>query len=106
MQRKSKEHREWQSILVVHPVGLALAKKMKRKFGTPYMSYLSATAIPSRIYQSYKELFEILEKPLPENSWAGIKMQRSALRQQSQSLVEKHISAEIQRFATMNFTVF
>ena len=51
--------------LVVHPVGLALAKKMKRKFGTPYVVF-ERYSDPNRIYQSYKELFEILEKPLPE----------------------------------------
>ena len=51
--------------LVVHPVGLALAKKMKRKFGTPYIVF-ERYSDPDRIYQSYKELFEILEKPLPE----------------------------------------
>ena len=38
---------------------------MKRKFGTPYIVF-ERYSDPDRIYQSYKELFEILEKPLPE----------------------------------------
>lgn len=50
--------------LVVHPVGLSLAKKMK-KFGTPYVVF-ERYSDPDRIYHAYKELFEILEKQMPE----------------------------------------
>ena len=51
--------------LVVHPVGLSLAKKMKKKFGTPYVVF-ERYSDPDRIYHAYKELFEILEKQMPE----------------------------------------
>lgn len=91
--------------LVVHPVGLALAKKMKRKFGTPYIVF-ERYSDPDRIYQSYKELFEILEKPLPEKLAGWYQEAKSAQRQQSLYLMAKLILVEIQRFVTMNFTVF
>ena len=49
--------------LVVHPVGISLAKKMKKKFGTPYVVF-ERYSDPDRIYHAYKELFEILEKQM------------------------------------------
>ncbi|WP_462354924.1 nitrogenase component 1 [Fusobacterium ulcerans] len=51
--------------IIVHPIGLPLAKKMKKKFGTPYIMFERMSA-PDNIYNSYKELFQLLEKPLPE----------------------------------------
>jgi nitrogenase molybdenum-cofactor synthesis protein NifE len=51
--------------IVVHPVGLPLAKEMQKKFGTPYVLF-ERYADPERIFGCYRQLFEILEKPLPE----------------------------------------
>jgi nitrogenase molybdenum-cofactor synthesis protein NifE len=51
--------------IVVHPVGLPLAKEMQKKFGTPYVLF-ERYADPERIFGCYRRLFEILEKPLPE----------------------------------------
>lgn len=50
--------------IVVHPVGLPLAKQMKEKFGTPYAVF-ERYSDPERIYQSYRKLFELLEKQPP-----------------------------------------
>lgn len=50
--------------IVVHPVGLPLAKEMKAKFGTPYVVF-ERYSDPDRIYGCYKELYGILEKELP-----------------------------------------
>ena len=44
---------------------MKLAKKMKKKFGTPYVVF-ERYSDPDRIYHAYKELFEILEKQMPE----------------------------------------
>lgn len=52
--------------LVVHPVGLPLAKEMQKKFGTPYVVF-ERYSDPSRIYACYKQLFETLGKELPSN---------------------------------------
>lgn len=51
--------------LVVHPVGLPLAKKMKKKFGVPYVDFQRFCA-PEHILQAYQDLFSALERPLPE----------------------------------------
>lgn len=51
--------------LVVHPVGLPLAKEMEKRFGIPYVIFERYTD-PNRILNSYRELFRILEKELPE----------------------------------------
>lgn len=51
--------------IVVHPVGLTLAEKMKKKFGTPYVVFERFTD-PERIYQCYKKLYNALEKELPQ----------------------------------------
>lgn len=50
--------------IVVHPVGLPLAKEMKKKFGTPYVVF-ERYSDPDRIYSCYKELFRILDRELP-----------------------------------------
>lgn len=51
--------------IVVHPIGLPLAKKMKKKFGIPYVEFERVSA-PENIYKAYKELFTALELPLPD----------------------------------------
>ena len=51
--------------IVVHPVGLPLAKEMEKKFGTPYVVF-ERYSDPDRIMNCYKQLFEILGKPLLE----------------------------------------
>ena len=61
--------------IVVHPVGLPLAKEMKKKFGTPYVVF-ERYSDPDRIYGCYKELFRILGRELPaelENIYFGLK---------------------------------
>lgn len=50
--------------IVVHPVGLPLAKEMKKKFGTPYVVF-ERYSDPDRIYSCYKELFRILDREFP-----------------------------------------
>ena len=45
--------------LVVHPIGLPLARKMKERFGTPYVLFERYTD-PDRILASYRALFEAL----------------------------------------------
>ena len=50
--------------IVVHPVGLPLAKEMEKKFGTPYVVF-ERYADPDRIYDCYKKLYEILGKEVP-----------------------------------------
>lgn len=51
--------------LVVHPVALPLAKKMKKKFGIPYVDF-QRFSCPDTIYDSYQELFRYLEISMPE----------------------------------------
>ena len=51
--------------IVVHEIALPLAKKMKKKFGIPYV-FFDKFADPGRIYECYKSLFEFLELPLPQ----------------------------------------
>lgn len=64
--------------LVVHPVGLPLAKRMKKAFGIPYVDF-ERFADPEHIYRAYQELFSCLERPLPEtvHSWYREAKQRS-----------------------------
>ena len=50
--------------IVVHPVGLPLAKEMEKRFGTPYVLF-ERYSDPDRIMSCYEKLFSILEKPLP-----------------------------------------
>lgn len=50
--------------LVVHPIGLPLAKKMKEAFGTPYVLF-DKYIDPDRIYRLYRELFSYLALPVP-----------------------------------------
>lgn len=50
--------------IVVHPVGLPLAKEMEKKFGTPYVVF-ERYSDPNRILACYTELFETLGKVVP-----------------------------------------
>lgn len=52
--------------IVVHPVGLPLAKAMQEKFDTPYVVF-ERYSDPDRIYDCYKELYDVLGKELPES---------------------------------------
>ena len=51
--------------LVVHPVGLPLAKAMEEKFGIPYVDF-ERFSRPDSILTAYEQLFAALEKPMPE----------------------------------------
>lgn len=51
--------------IVVNDTALAMAKKMKRKFGTPYVVFEKFVS-PKRIYQAYTQLFEALDYPPPK----------------------------------------
>ena len=50
--------------LVVHPVGLPLAERMKDAFGTPYVVF-ERYSDPERIRDCYRSLFSALGKPVP-----------------------------------------
>lgn len=52
--------------VIVHPTALPLAKKMKKKFGTPYVLF-ERTANPEKTKLAYSDLFEFLGKKMPEN---------------------------------------
>lgn len=51
--------------IVVHEIALPLARKMKAKFGIPYV-FFDKFVDPDRIAACYHSLFEALELPLPE----------------------------------------
>lgn len=51
--------------IVVHPVGLPLAKAMQEQFGTPYVMF-ERYSDPDRIYSCYEELYTVLGKELPK----------------------------------------
>lgn len=50
--------------LVVHPIGLPLARKMQELFGTPFVLF-ERLSDPDRILKAYEELFRALELPVP-----------------------------------------
>ncbi len=52
--------------LVVHSSALPLAKKMKKKFGTPYVAF-ERMADPERVLKAYSEFFGFLDKELPNS---------------------------------------
>lgn len=74
--------------IVVHPVGLPLAKEMEKKFGTPYVVF-ERYSDPDRIMQSYKQLFETLGKPLPEQLSALCEEMNTKTEQAKQQLSGK-----------------
>ena len=51
--------------IVVNDIAMPLAKKMQRRFGTPYVFFDKYTD-PDRILDAYQRLFSYLELPLPE----------------------------------------
>ena len=50
--------------IVVHPVGLPLAKEMEKRFGTPYVVFERYSS-PELILNCYKELFALIDKEIP-----------------------------------------
>ena len=50
--------------LVVHPIGLPLARGMQERFGTPYV-FFERLSDPERILKAYQALFEAMGLPLP-----------------------------------------
>lgn len=52
--------------IVVHPIGLPLAKKMQSLFGIPYVIF-ERYSNPKNILRAYKELFEVLEIDCPKS---------------------------------------
>lgn len=50
--------------LVVHPIGLPLARRMEERFGTPYVLF-ERLSDPDRILKTYEDLFKALDLPLP-----------------------------------------
>jgi len=50
--------------IVVNPIGLPLAKKMKLRFGTPFVLF-DKYVDPGHISEAYENLFGFLNKPLP-----------------------------------------
>jgi len=50
--------------IVVNAIGLPLAKKMKARFGTPYVFFDKFTD-PKHIGEAYRQLFESLQVPAP-----------------------------------------
>ena len=51
--------------IVVNEIALPLARKMKAKFGVPYV-FFDKFVDPDRIAECYRMLFDVLELPLPE----------------------------------------
>ncbi|MDO4754539.1 MAG: nitrogenase component 1 [Bacillota bacterium] len=51
--------------LVVHPVGLPLAKKMQKDFGVPYVIF-ERYSHPDRILRCYEDLFRTLGREMPQ----------------------------------------
>lgn len=51
--------------IVVHDIALPLAKKMKSKFGIPYI-YFNRFCEPEKIYENYQNLFSYLQLEMPK----------------------------------------
>ncbi len=51
--------------IVVNPIGLPLAQKMQKAFGTPYVLFDKYVS-PQKIYHLYQQLFEYLQLPMPQ----------------------------------------
>lgn len=65
--------------IVVHEIALPLAKKMKAKFGIPYV-FFDKFVDPDRVAECYRSLFEVLEIPMPDEI--------SSLHKQAKAAVE------------------
>lgn len=50
--------------IVIHPVGLPLAREMKERFGIPYVVF-ERYSDPERIWNCYKELFALIDQEMP-----------------------------------------
>lgn len=50
--------------IVVHPVGVPLAKEVKERFGTPYVVFERYSDL-ELILNCYKELFALIDKEIP-----------------------------------------
>ena len=66
--------------IVVNDIGMPLAKKMKQKFGTPYV-FFDKFVDPAHIAAAYENLFGFLSLPMPK--------ELTALRQTAEKAVEE-----------------
>ena len=64
--------------IVVHEIALPLARKMKAKFGIPYV-FFDKFVDPERIAGCYRSLFEALELPLPDEVSQLLERARAAV---------------------------
>ncbi len=74
--------------IVVHPIGLPLAKKMKSRFGTPYVIF-ERYSKPENILQAYQELFKLLDLDTPKKItelYEEVKKQEKALKEEMRDL--------------------
>ncbi len=71
--------------IVVNDIGLPLAKKMKRSFGTPYVLFDKFTD-PAHIAVAYENLFGFLKRPLPPELSALRREAEEAARQAKDAL--------------------
>lgn len=75
--------------IVVHPVGLPLAKAMEKKFGTPYVVF-ERFSDPDRILDCYRKLYRLLDRELPEAPVQLHRVMREKARTARQKLAGKH----------------
>lgn len=71
--------------IVVHEIALPLARKMKAKFGIPYV-FFDKFVDPERIAACYHSLFEALELPLPEEVSALLAEAKAAVESSREKL--------------------
>ena len=71
--------------IVVNDIGLPLARKMKQRFGTPYVFFDKFTD-PAHIASAYENLFSFLNLPLPDELPALRRAAEEAARQARDTL--------------------
>ena len=71
--------------IVVNDIALPLAKKMQQRFGTPYV-FFDRFCDPGRIADCYRQLFDFLGMPLPEELYAVEQGARKAVEQGREQL--------------------
>lgn len=71
--------------IVVNPIGLPLARKMKEAFGTPYVLF-DKYVDPQKIYTLYQQLFDYLKLPLPTEIETLYNQARAATEQAREAL--------------------
>ncbi len=71
--------------IILSPIGLPLAKKMKEKFGIPYIFFDKFTN-PDKIIKAYEELFESLGQVVPENLYEIYKNAKNIVQEVSKEL--------------------